>query len=139
MADASGTMTYEYTPKGQVKKKTKTVDSIPYVTQYSYDMNGNLKTITEPSGEVITNNYSNDKAVSVLKGAANLATSINYKPFGGISSLNYGNGIAGSISYDNQYRITGITAGAAMSLSYPTYEKLGDVGSQDAFTLSRNL
>src|SRR6266540_2434188 len=81
MTDASGTTAYEYTPKGQVKKKTKTVDSIPYVTQYSYDMNGNLKTITEPSGEVITNNYSNDKAVSVLKSTANLATSINYKPF----------------------------------------------------------
>jgi RHS repeat-associated protein len=115
------------TPKGQVKKKTKTVDSVPYVTQYSYDMNGNLKTITEPSGEVITNNYSNDKAVSVLKGAANLATSINYKPFGGISSLSYGNGIAGSISYDNQYRITGITAGSAMSLSYPTYDANGNI------------
>jgi RHS repeat-associated protein len=97
------------------------------VTQYSYDMNGNLKTITEPSGEVITNNYSNDKAVSVLKGAANLATSINYKPFGGISSLNYGNGIAGSLSYDNQYRVTGITAGAAMSLSYPTYDANGNI------------
>jgi RHS repeat-associated protein len=90
-------------------------------------MNGNLKTITEPSGEVITNNYSNDKAVSVLKGAANLATSINYKPFGGISSLSYGNSLAGSISYDNQYRITGITAGAAMSLSYPTYDANGNI------------
>jgi len=115
------------TPKGQVKKKTKTVDNVQYVTQYSYDMNGNLKTITEPSGEVITNNYSNDKEVSVLKGAANLATSINYKPFGGISSLNYGNGIAGSISYDNQYRVTGITVGAAMSLSYPTYDANGNI------------
>jgi RHS repeat-associated protein len=90
-------------------------------------MNGNLKTITEPSGEVITNNYSNDKAVSVLKGAANIATSINYKPFGGVSSLSYGNGIAGSISYDNQYRVTGITAGSAMSLSYPTYDANGNI------------
>jgi RHS repeat-associated protein len=115
------------TPKGQVKKKTKTIDSIQYVTQYSYDMNGNLKTITEPSGEVITNNYSNDKAVSVLKGAANLAAGINYKPFGGVSSLSYGNGIAGSISYDNQYRVTGIIAGAAMSLSYPTYDANGNI------------
>ena len=41
MTDASGTTTYEYTPKGQVKKETKTIDSIQYVTQYTYDQNGN--------------------------------------------------------------------------------------------------
>ena len=62
-----------------------------------------------------------------MNGAANLATSINYKPFGGISSLMYGNGIAGSISYDNQYRVTGITAGSAMNFSYPTYDANGNV------------
>jgi RHS repeat-associated protein len=127
MADTSSTTNYEWTAKGQVRKKTRAVDGIQYVTQYSYDMNGNLKTITEPSGEVITNNYTNDKAVSVLKGAANLATSINYKPFGGVSSLTYGNGIAGSISYDNQYRVTAITAGTAMNLSYPSYDANGNV------------
>jgi RHS repeat-associated protein len=127
MTDASGSTVYEYTAKAQIKKETKTIDSVQYVTQYSYDQNGNLKTITEPSGEVITYNYSNDKAVSVLDNAVNLATSINYKPLGGISSLTYGNGIAGSIGYDNQYRITGITVGSAMNLSYPTYDANGNI------------
>jgi RHS repeat-associated protein len=122
MTDASGVTSYEYTPKGQVKKETKTIDSHQYVTQYTYDQNGNLKTMTYPSGRVITYNYSNDKAVSVLNGAANLATNINYKPFGGMSSLTYGNGLTGSISYDNQYRITGITAGTVMNLSYDQYD-----------------
>ncbi len=125
--DAGGTTLYEWTAKGQIKKETKTIDGVQYVTQYSYDMNGNLKALTDPSGEVTTYNYSNDKAVSVLNGAANLATNINYKPLGGISSLTYGNGIAGSISYDNQYRVTGITAGSAMNLSYPTYDANGNI------------
>ena len=57
MTDASGTTVYEYTAKGQVKKETKTIDSIQYVTQYTYDQNGNLKTMTYPSGAVITYNY----------------------------------------------------------------------------------
>ena len=127
MTDASGSTVYEYTPKKQVKKETKTIDSIQYVIQYSYDMNENLKTMTYPSGRVITYNYSNDHAVSVLNNAANLATNINYKPFGGVSSLTYGNGITGSISYDNQYRITGITAGTVMNLTYPTYDANGNI------------
>ena len=70
MRDASGSTKYEYSPKGQVKKEAKTIDSIQYVTQYTYDQNGNLKTMTYPSGRVITYNTSNDKVVSVLNNAA---------------------------------------------------------------------
>ena len=118
MTDASGTTSYEYTAKGYVKKETKTIDSIQYVTQYTYDQNDNMKTMTYPSGRVITYNYTNDRAISVLNGAANLASNITYKPFGGMSSLTYGNGLTGSISYDNQYRVSGITAGTIMNLTY---------------------
>ena len=85
MTDASGTTVYEYSAKGQIKKETKTIDSIQYVTQYSYDQNGNLKTMTYPSGRVISYSISNDRAVSVLNNAANLVTNITYKPFGGIN------------------------------------------------------
>ncbi len=122
MTDASGVTSYEYTPKGQVRKETKTISSVQYITQYTYDQNGNLKTMTYPSGRVITYNYTNDRATSVLNNAANLATNVTYKPFGGMSSLTYGNGIAGTINYDNQYRITSIATGAVMNLSYDQYD-----------------
>jgi len=127
MTDTSGTTVYEYTAKGQIKKETKTIDSVQYVTQYTYDQNGNLRTMTYPSGRVISYTISNDKVTAVLNNAANLAMNINYKPFGGVSSLTYGNGLAGSFSYDNQYRVTGITAGAVMNLSYPTYDANGNI------------
>jgi len=117
MTDASGTTSYEYTPKGQVKKETKVIDSKTYITQYNYDQNGNLKTMTYPSGKVITYNYSNDRAVSVLNGATNLASSITYKPFGGMASLTYGNGLTGTISYDNQYRLSSILVSGILNLA----------------------
>jgi RHS repeat-associated protein len=47
--------------------------------------------------------------------------------FGGMSGITYGNGLAGSISYDNQYRITGITAGTVMNLSYSQYDANGNI------------
>ncbi|MHB8844940.1 MAG: RHS repeat-associated core domain-containing protein [Nitrospirota bacterium] len=83
--------------------------------------------MTYPSGKVITYNYTNDRAVSVLNSAANLASNITYKPFGGMASLTYGNGLAGTIGYDNQYRITAITATGVMNLSYPTYDNNGNI------------
>jgi RHS repeat-associated protein len=127
MTDASGTTNYEWTVKGQVKKETKIIDSVTYVTQYTYDQNGNLKTMTYPSGRVITYNLSNDKVIGVLNNAANLATNINYKPFGGMSSLTYGNGILGTIGYDNQYRVASITAGTVMNLSYSQHDANGNI------------
>ncbi len=127
MLSESETLCRAFTPKGQVKKETKTIDSVQYVTQYTYDQNGNLKTMTYPSGRVITYTISNDKVTAVLNNAANLATNISYKPFGGISSLTYGNGIAGTIGYDNQYRVTNITAGTVMNLSYSQYDANGNI------------
>jgi RHS repeat-associated protein len=122
MTDASGMTSYAYTAKGQILQETKVIDSNQYITQYAYDQNGNLRTMTYPSGRVITYNISNDKVINVLNNAANLATNISYKPFGGMSGITYGNGIAGTISYDNQYRITSMVAGAVLSLSYDQYD-----------------
>jgi RHS repeat-associated protein len=127
MTDASGTTTYKYKPKGQVKSETKVIDGFTYVTLYSYDMNGNLKTMTYPSGRVITYNISNDKVISVLNNAANLATNINYKPFGGMLSITYGNGLNGTIGYDNQYRISSIQVGNILNLSYGSYDANGNI------------
>jgi len=139
MTDASGTTSYEYTPKGQIKKETKVIDTVTYVTQYTYDMNGNMKTMTYPSGKVITYNYTNDRAVSVLNGVANFAYNITYKPFGGMNAITYGNNLNGNIGYDNQYRISSITAGAALSLSYTGYDNNGNITAiTDSLDTSKN-
>jgi RHS repeat-associated protein len=139
MTDASGTTTYEYSAKNQIKKETKVIDRVTYTTQYTYDQNGNLKTMTYPSGRVITYNYTNDRVVSMLNNAANLATSITYKPFGGLSSITYGNGLTGNISYDSQYRITSIIAGSVLSLNYALYDANGNVKTiQDVLDPTRD-
>jgi RHS repeat-associated protein len=127
MTDASGSTSYEYYAKGQMKTETKVIGGVTYTTQYTYDMNGNIKTMTYPSGRVVTYNYTNDRVVSVLNNAAYLATSIGYKPFGGMTSITYGNDIAGSIDYDNQYRITSLAAGAVLSLNYSLYDANGNI------------
>jgi RHS repeat-associated protein len=127
MTDASGTTSYEYTPKGQVKKETKVIDTHTYVTQYTYDQNGNMKTMTYPSGKVITYNYTHNKVSSVQNNAAYLALNIEYRPFTGSSSFMYGNGIPATIAKDNQYRIMSIVTGTAMNLSYSLYDDNGNI------------
>jgi hypothetical protein len=65
--------------------------------------------------------------VSVLNNAANLATNIGYKPFGGMASLTYGNGLNGTIGYDNQYRTSSIQVPGILNLSYGSYDANGNI------------
>ncbi|ACM22010.1 RHS repeat protein [Geotalea daltonii FRC-32] len=122
VTDQSGSTTYEYTKKGQIAKETQTIDGITYITQYTYDMNGNTRTITYPSGRVITYNYTNDLVSSITSTIGGVTTSlagnITYKPFGGVASVTYGNGIIRTIGYDNQYRIVSIATATLQSLTY---------------------
>jgi RHS repeat-associated protein len=126
MADASGTTNYEYTPKGQISKEIKIIDNVTYITEYGYDKNGNLKTMKYPSGRLITYNYSNDRITGILNNADAIASNINYKPYGGMTSITYGNGLTGSVTYNNQYRIAGIQTGTIQNLSY-THDNNGNI------------
>ncbi len=126
MTDPAGTTNYEYNAKGQIVKETKIIDNITYVTEYSYNKNGKLTSMKYPGERVITYNYSNDRAISILNNAVTVASDITYKPFGGMTDITYGNGITGTINYDNQYRITALTAGTILNYSY-THDYNGNI------------
>ena len=126
MTDPSGTTNYEYDGKGQVAKETKVIDNITYMTEYGYDRNKNLKTMKYPSGKVITYNYSNDRVINVLKDTDTIASNIEYKPFGGLSSITYGNNLQQEIGYDQRFRITSIQTGTVQNLTY-AYDYNGNI------------
>ena len=121
LTDASGSTSYEYSPKGELARETKIINSYTYITQYTYDQNGNVKTITYPSGRVITYNYTNDKVSGVLNNSTAIASNINYLPFGGRMAITYGNGISSNFGYDSKYRISSIVTGTYQNLTY-TYD-----------------
>jgi len=128
VTDQSGSTVYEYTKKGQIAKETRIIDGVNYVTQYTYTMNGNVRTVTYPSGRVITYNYANNSVTGVLNNGASLASTISYLPFGGMTNLTFGNGLTRTLSYDNQYRISTIQAGSLQNLGYG-YDANGNVTS----------
>lgn len=126
MTDPAGTTTYDYTPKGQLSKETRTVDTSTFVTQYSYDKNGNPTSITYPSGRIISYAYANDKITQLLSNGVALASTITYKPFGNITGLTFGNGIQQTNSYDQQYRLTQINTQGIQNLGY-SYDKNSNI------------
>ena len=132
-ADPSGTYTFYYDAHGNLTREEKTINSILYTTQYTYNNNNILTSITYPSGRVIT--YTPDQVgrisqVSTTLGGQpkTLASAITYLPYGGITGLAYGNGLSLNQGYDNQYRISSVVTGSILNLTYG-YDPNGNITS----------
>jgi len=129
--DPSGTYTFYYDANGNLTKEEKTINSILYTTQYTYNNNKILTSITYPSGRVITYTPDQIGRISQVSTTLNgnpktLASAITYLPFGGITGLTYGNGLTLTQGYDNQYRISSIVTGSILNLAYG-YDPNGNI------------
>ncbi|MEK6775628.1 MAG: hypothetical protein AABY87_01950, partial [bacterium] len=132
---AAVTSRYHYDSQGRVSKEEKTILGKAYTTEYDYDQNGNLKGIWYPSGRYTAYRYDRaDRVESVTSRhfsvTSDLAPNIQYKPYGGMKNWTLGNGLSPSITYDNQYRISGITIGSLFSRSY-TPDDVGNILALD--------
>lgn len=99
---------------------------------YSYDAAGRLRTLTYPSGAVVTYHYAGNKRISRVELQSGttttvLASDITYYPFGPVSNLNYGNGLSLNQSLDTAYRPTRIQAGSVLDLSNAQYDPNGNL------------
>lgn len=131
--DPSGTYTFHYDAQGNLKKEEKAIGGILYTTQYTYNKNNVLTSITYPSGRVVSYSFDGAGRINQVSAMVNgtpttLASSITYVPFGGITGLIYGNNLSLVQEYDNQYRISSITVGSILDLTYG-YDENGNVTS----------
>jgi RHS repeat-associated protein len=124
VVDQSGTTSYSYSVKGELLQESQVILGVTSVTGYSYDANSNPQTITYPSLRTVTYSYDNADRVTTVTttpsggGSQTVATAITHKPFGGIASLTYGNGLLRTVTYDQQYRISRVQTGGVLDLAY---------------------
>jgi len=121
-----------------------TYDSFGNITahqgvSYTYDLANRLKTMTYPSGAVVTYHHDAAGRVSQVDLTVNgqtqsLASSISYSPFGGIETLSYGNGLSLNQQWDTAYRMTGQSVPGVLSLDYPVYDGNGNLIERDDTT-----
>jgi RHS repeat-associated protein len=143
MADPTGTYTYGYDPRGNLVREEKLINGIPYTTEYGYDKNDTLASITSPSGRAITYGLDAVRRVSGVSTTLNgqpktVASNVTYLPYGGITGLTYGNNTALTQGFDLQYRITSIQAGSTMDRAYG-HDANGNITSiADLLDSSRN-
>ena len=141
-ADAGGTTTLTYDPRGNVLTRIRSTGGKSFMMQYEYDLADNVTAIVYPSGlriELTRDTMGRITAVeTTVDGAATgLASEIQYQPFGGITGLTYGNGLIQTRQHDLAGRLVAQTVPPVQDLSW-TYSNTGNItGIQDQVTPAR--
>ena len=101
---------FTYDVLGRVTAEDHRIDGTTYSTHYTYDLIGNIETMTYPDSMQVSYSY-NDAGLleSVQKNSSNVVTNIDYAPIALVSQIDYSNGVRTSNTYDMDeiYRLTG--------------------------------
>jgi RHS repeat-associated protein len=135
MTDGAGSATFTYDAVGNLTEESKTIDGNTHVTAYTYDAADLLTGITYPSGRTVSYTRNvlgqvTSVATSYDGSGATVASGVAYEPFGPLKALTFGNSLATSRVFDQQYRLTDQTTGSVQDLGFT----LDAVGNIDAIT-----
>lgn len=108
MADGSGSTEYHYDPLSRLTSETRRFDGITartYTLTYSYNPAGQLTGVIDPFGSAV--GYDRDASGSVravnasgYAGVSQFASNIQYRAWGAVKGMAYGNGSAITLGYN---------------------------------------
>lgn len=98
-SDVAHSMTWQYDALGRVTAKSQTVGSITKSINYAY-AEGNMTTLTTPSGQVVTYGIVNGRITSIAVNGADVLSSVVYDPFGPARGWSWANGTSEVRLYD---------------------------------------
>ena len=156
--DASGATAYTYNARGDIVSDRRTIGRSRYATFYTYDAADRLTSITYPDGRTVNvarDAFGRVSGITLSQGAnhddrddwrdhdrwggwhnrhhgggQDIVSNVTYEPFGPVNGFAYGNGVAETLSYDQDYRLTGIAAkgnGKFIQDQTLTYDPVSDI------------
>jgi RHS repeat-associated protein len=117
-SDSDHSMTWTYDALGRVKSKSQVASGFTKTVSYGYT-NGQLTTMTMPSGKVVTYGYTNNRITSItLNPNVSVLSNVLYEPFGPPRLWTWGNGTLAARAYDQDGKITQIDSAGLKTYSY---------------------
>ena len=137
VSDEAGVTSYAYDARGNQTLTSRVAGSLTLATTYHYNSVDQVDSITYPSGRIVEFSFDalgRPSGVAAKANAGATATSlisnITYKAFGPPSSMDFANGLSRNLSFDTDYRITGIDVSdgtsPVQSLSYE-YDRFNNI------------
>jgi YD repeat-containing protein len=121
MSDQSGTLTYHYDQLSRLDWEERTFAGLAgsFRLSYAYNLAGELKTITEPGGSYAEYGYDSVGRLARVTGsglgASQYVSSMQYRAWGALKSLSYGNSTTFTLGYDNRRQPTHYAVGGVRS------------------------
>jgi RHS repeat-associated protein len=101
--------TFGYDNLGRITSVSQIIDQVTYLTQYAYNLLGQLATITYPSGRVVTQNYDNiGRTASLLSGGATYLSGLSYNAAGETLGFTMGNQVQGAFTYNDHLQLASL-------------------------------
>jgi len=130
VSDASGTTKYYYDKVGQNTKKIRTIDSVNYTTESTYDALGRTTSLKYPDCEIVNYTYDHAGNLEVVSGYVSYS---DYSEMGKPELITYANGVNTTNNHhDKSKRLLSIntsnTGGDLLNLSY-AYDNVGNITS----------
>jgi RHS repeat-associated protein len=148
--DPAGTGSYSFDVLGRMASDTRSINGVSKSMSYGYNLDGSMKTLTYPSGAVIT--YTPDTAGRILSAVDNgnaikYATGAAYSPPGSITGFVSGNsasfaGITNSFNYNQRLQPINMSAtspsATVFSLNYDFHSGNGNNGNVFGITNNKD-
>ncbi|MEH6607511.1 MAG: DUF6531 domain-containing protein, partial [Pseudomonadales bacterium] len=109
----NSSVSYFYDAHGNATSVAQTLGTDTYTLGLTYDGDNQLKETIYPAGRIVT--YGRNSAGQIISvttkenasaSIENVASNINYRPFGPVTNYTLGNGISITRSYDQAYRLS---------------------------------
>lgn len=133
MTDGLGSVSYSYNTLSQLTSETRTFTGLgSFALNYTYNVSGELKSITNPWGVQVGYNYDKVGRITSVSGSgyvglSSYVNSLSYRAFGP-KQIGYNNSRTLSMQYDNNMRLTEWSTPNVLRMQYSyTWEQSGRV------------
>ncbi len=123
LTDAAGSASFTYDERGNQLTQKRVSGAVTLTTTTAYDKASRVASVTYPSGVLAS--YTHDQAghVTAIAGQAGstqatIVSGATYAPFGPLTAMSYGDGVAETRTYDLSYRMSQLTTGTVQGLTY---------------------
>jgi YD repeat-containing protein len=127
MTDSAGSVSYSYNQLAQLTSESRIFTGVgSFTLTYEYNLSGELSRITDPFGAQVGYNYDKVGRLSAITGAnfasiSSYASGLQYRAWGAVKALTYGNSNTLAMSYDVSLRASSYEIPALMKKSYQYY------------------
>jgi RHS repeat-associated protein len=118
ITDGAGTTTWTYDAVGRVTERSQTTGTVTLEVGYGYDTYGRPSSLTTPSGQTVTYEYTNGELSGLKVNGSWLLSQLAYQPFGPIKGWTWGNSTTTTRIYDTDGQLTQVSSAGSSTYTF---------------------